>query len=488
MVLQALSLSTLHAEDKKEKKVTDKDITSAVEARFLFDNAVPWSFLDVNTANGIVTLTGTVDNLFAKERATKIVESTKGVRAVVNNINVQTMARADEEIRKDVETALLNDPATDNYEIKTAVSGAVVTLSGTVQSFQEKSLAMQLAKSIRGVKDVKEQIAVKYKASRPDAEIAADAKSALDNDVWINASQIKVEAKDGKITLSGSVGSAAAKSRARGLAWVMGVNYVDAQGLKVEPWIANNMRRAPGSTTLTDDQIKKAVKDAFLYDPRVFSFNLEVEVSGSMVTLSGVVDNVKAKQAAEQDARNTVGVYAVKNYVKVRPVNPPPDDKLTQNVKGALLRDAIVDSYQIDVTAKNGAVTLNGTVDSYYEKSHAEDIAYRLNGVVRVKNNLKVNYLAVTYYNFRWDPYDYYSPGYYDWSTWSYRNDAEIKDAIQEQLFWSPFVDGDQVKISVDNGVATLSGTVDNWSEYYSAAENAREGGATSVINKLKVK
>jgi hypothetical protein len=35
-----------------------------------------------------------------------------------------------------------------------------------------------------------------------------------------------------------------------------------------------------------------------------------------------------AKQAAEQDARNTVGVYAVKNHIKVRPVNPPPDERL----------------------------------------------------------------------------------------------------------------------------------------------------------------
>ncbi|MBA3351336.1 MAG: BON domain-containing protein, partial [Blastocatellia bacterium] len=399
MVLQAASVTPLHAQDAKEKKITDKDITSAVEERFLFDNAVPWTFIDIKTNEGIVTLTGTVDNLLAKERATKIAESVKGVRSVVNTVNVQTVARTDEEIRRDVENALLNDAAADSYEVKTAVNAGVVTLSGTVQSFQEQSLSLQLARQVRGVKDVKSTIAVKYKSTRPDPEIVADAKRALENDVWLEPSKVNVTATSGKITLTGTVGSAAEKTRARTLAWVMGVNSVDDQGLKVEPWLAQDMHRKPGITVIPDDQLKKAVTDAFVYDPRVFSFNPEVEVSGGVVTLSGVVDNIKAKQSAEQDARNTVGVYAVKNHIKVRPVNPPPDEKLAQNVKDALLRDTVVDSFQVDVKANNGTVTLNGTVDSYYEKSHAEDVAYRLNGVVSVKNSLDVEYPTVTYHN-----------------------------------------------------------------------------------------
>ena len=487
LALQAVALTPLQAQDPKEKKITDKDITSAVEERFLFDKAVPWSFIDIKTNEGVVTLSGTVDNLLAKERATKIAESVKGVRSVVNTVNVQTIARTDEEIRKDVENALLMDPAADSYEIKTAVTGGVVNLSGTVQSFQEQNLALQLARQVRGVKDVKSDITVKYKAARPDPEIVADAKRAIENDAWLAPSQVNVTAAGGKVTLTGSVGSAAEKTRARTLAWVMGVNSVDDHALKVEPWLAKDMRRKPGMAARSDEEIKKAVKDAFVYDPRVFSFNPDVEVSGGVVTLSGGVDNVKAKHAAEQDARNTVGVYAVKNHIKVRPVKPPADDKLAQNVIDALLRDTVVDSFQVDVKADNGTVTLNGTVDSYYEKSHAEDVAYRLNGVVAVKNNLDVNYPTVTYHNFRWDPYYVYNPYYYDWTRLPLISDLEIKSDIEDELFWSPFVDEDEVQVSVDNGTATLTGTVDDWNEFYSAAENAREGGATSVINKLKV-
>ena len=487
MALQAVALTPLQAQEPKEQKINDKAITSAVEERFLFDKAVPWSFVDIKTNEGVVTLSGTVDNLLAKERATKIAESVKGVRSVVNTINVQTVARTDEEIQKDIETALLMDPAADSYEVKATVNGGVVNLSGTVQSFQEQSLATQIARQVRGVKEVKSDITVKYKLTRPDPEIVADAQRAIENDAWIEPSQVKVTATNGKVTLTGLVGSAAEKTRARRLAWVMGVNSVDDAALKVEPWLAKDMRKSPARVARTDEEIKKAVKDAFVYDPRVFSFNPDVEVRGGVVTLSGVVDNAKAKQAAEQDAKNTAGVYAVKNHLKVRPVNPPADDKLAQNVKDALLRDTIVDSFQVDVKADRGTVTLNGTVDSYFEKSHAEDVAYRLNGVVGVKNNLDVNYPAVTYHNFRWDPYYVYQPYYYDVARAALRSDTEIKDDIEDELFWSPFVDEDQVKVSVDNGTATLTGKVDDWTEFFSAAENAREGGASAVVNKLTV-
>jgi hypothetical protein len=40
----------------------------------------------------------------------------------------------------------------------------------------------------------------------------------------------------------------------------------------------------------------------------------------------------------------------------------------------------------------------------------------------------------------------------------------------------------------VDDGVATLTGTVDSWSEYDAAVNNAYEGGAVYVDNELLVK
>jgi osmotically-inducible protein OsmY len=66
-------------------------------------------------------------------------------------------------------------------------------------------------------------------------------------------------------------------------------------------------------------------------------------------------------------------------------------------------------------------------------------------------------------------------------------SDTELKKSIQSELWWSPFVDADQVTVSVNDGIATLSGTVDTWGERQAATENAYQGGATLVDNDLAI-
>jgi osmotically-inducible protein OsmY len=58
----------------------------------------------------------------------------------------------------------------------------------------------------------------------------------------------------------------------------------------------------------------------------------------------------------------------------------------------------------------------------------------------------------------------------------------------REELFWSPFVEGDEIDLRVENGAVTLYGTVDSWAEYNTVTNNAFEGGATRVNNNLIVR
>jgi osmotically-inducible protein OsmY len=62
-----------------------------------------------------------------------------------------------------------------------------------------------------------------------------------------------------------------------------------------------------------------------------------------------------------------------------------------------------------------------------------------------------------------------------------------LQQEIEDELWWSPFVDANEVKVEVENGVATLTGAVDTWSERNAAAENALEAGAIQVRNRLDV-
>jgi osmotically-inducible protein OsmY len=64
--------------------VDDADVTAAVRRELRLDPAVPASQLGVASRNGIVDITGSVDNLLAKERATRRAEAVKGVRVVAN--------------------------------------------------------------------------------------------------------------------------------------------------------------------------------------------------------------------------------------------------------------------------------------------------------------------------------------------------------------------------------------------------------------------
>lgn len=447
------------------KEIEDSRITLAVERALYVDQGVASHLIDVLTLDGIVTLTGSVDNLLSKDRATKVTGSVKGVRSVVNRMTVRPVDRSDKDIEKDVRQALVYDPATDSYEVDVSVSKGVVTLKGTVDSWQEKQLCEVVSKGVKGARDVRNDIIAYYKETRPDREIKAEVESRLKWDVWVDDLLIDVEVKDSNVALSGTVGSAAEETWAYGDAWVNGVKSVDTSNLKVDHVLKDKMRREKQYTTKPDSEIEKAIKDAFLYDPRVFSFDPNVEVNAGVATLTGVVDNLRTKRAAEQDAKHTFGVWRVKNYLRVRPVSRPMDAVLVNRIKEALALDPFVERYEVNVALVNGKAYLYGSVDSAFEKAQAEAVAAGVKGVVDVQNDLIV-------------------PEIWAWG----KADWEIKQDIQDELWWSPYVDSEEITVTVKDGVATLIGTVDTWKEHGAATDNAYEGGAKKVRNQLTVK
>jgi osmotically-inducible protein OsmY len=462
--------------------VTDGQITLAVEDELVPDRGVSPNFVDVKTAAGIVTLSGSVDNILAKERAVKIAESIRGVRGVIDVIGVTPVLRSDEDLRRDILTALQQDPATESYKIDVNVKNALVTLKGSVGSWTEVRLASWVAKRVRGVEQLDNQLRISYVDKRTDAEMAADIKARIQWDIWINNSLIAAEVMSGKVKLRGSVGSVLEKSRASDDAWVNGVTSVDATAVNVEPWMRRDLQRERTFVTKSDGEIKNAVEAALRYDPRVSGFSLDVKVEDEIVTLSGSVGNLKAKIAAEQDAKDTVGSTWVRNLLKVRPDSLPTDAAIEKTLKAALHRDSILDGSAITAVAIHHVVYLSGSVDWGYQKQEAYDVAARTKGVLEVRNRLAT------------DPG--YGMSYYDWPTFEYefgllqprKSDEQIKKDIEKALRWSPFVDSDDVVVTVSDGVATLSGTVGTWIGYDEAQRGAKKSGASEVINKLDVR
>jgi osmotically-inducible protein OsmY len=333
--MQILMLPRLKAETK-EKQITDSGITSVVEKGLKQEKGVVPDDVDVSTSQGIVTLSGSLDNLLAKERAVRIAESIRGVRGVIDQTTVTPVSRSDEDINKDIAAALKQDPATESYQVAASVQNAVATLTGSVGFYGEKQLATRIAEGIKGVKEVRNNVTIDYLAKPTNTQIADDIKARLQWDIWINGELIKPVVEDGKVTLTGTIGSAISKTRALDDAWVSGVTSVDDSGVKIEPRTSNGAHQEQEYATRSDSEIKKAIQASLHLDPRVSAFSPDVTVEDGGVILGGNVGNLKAKTSAEEDAKDIVGVWRVDNLLKVKAKEQPTDAQMEAQLKAAL--------------------------------------------------------------------------------------------------------------------------------------------------------
>lgn len=471
-----------------EPKISPEELTLAVRSTLERDPGVDATTISVRADAGAILLTGTAPNLLSKERAGKIVQGIRGVTSVDNRVAVQTPAVSDDELALRVRQALVLDPAADSIHVTPKASNGVVMLVGAVDSWVEYEAAERAAMRVRGVRAVQNDLIVNPKTSRSDAEIERDVKDRLRWDELIGSSLIDVAVKDGTVVLKGFVGSAAERARAYRLAGlVTGVKNVAFDELFVRWWAPDKELRRR-TTQPSDREIHDAIRAAALFDPRVKTYNIEPIVKDGRVTLTGRVDNALAKVVAESIALHTSGVIDVKNEVTVAAARPIDDATLKKQVTSALALNPVVSVGQVEVEAKQGVISLTGEVEDHFEQAQAEEAASRVRGVQGINNKLKVKRPERAYvYDAYLEPH---SPVIVAWQyvpITTARVDRDIRDQIVKEMSYSPFVDADQVAVSVVNGVATLTGRVDSQAERRAATENAYEGGALRVVNQLTV-
>jgi len=475
----AASEATVTAGSQPES-ISDRDIADAIEDRWLADGILDLNRIDITVDEGIAQIEGRASSLLEKQRAGRIAEAVRGVRAVSNQLQVQPRAAADDDlIEKQIDTGLMFDPALGDGKVDVSVEDGIVRLTGTVRSWPEWQSAERVAKGVRGVLAVNNDIEVRYPEQRSDAEIRADVEERLRWDVRLSTVPLMVAVNDGIVQLSGTVASPAQKRWARWKSWINGVKDVNADAVIVSPWITADDWRAEREPIRDDSAIRSALTDALLYDPRVSTFDVIPEVEAGWVTLRGEVPTLRAKQAAERVARHTVGVAGVTNRIKVRPEQGVDDADLASRILDALEANPYTEATDTTVRVHDGQVTLTGTADTRFEKREAARVAAGVLGVTAVRNAIELIPIDPTWQD-TWET-DTSIP------IVTTRSDADILDEVQDQLFWSPFVDSDAIDVSVAGGIVTLDGTVDSWWEYNAAEANAFDAGVTTVINDLDV-
>ena len=85
--MAAVSAAALAA---SPQRISDGAINLAIDRIFIRDQNPDFNFVDVQTADGVVTLTGSVDDLLAKRRAVALAETIKGVKSVIDEIKVNS--------------------------------------------------------------------------------------------------------------------------------------------------------------------------------------------------------------------------------------------------------------------------------------------------------------------------------------------------------------------------------------------------------------
>lgn len=440
----------------------DETIVEAIDSDLFFHSRVDASKIDVSATDGVITLTGTVPTLVAKKRAMQITRATRGVRSVVDRVTVAPSDRSDREVKSGIRDAIEQNPATESYEVSVEVRDGAVTLNGRTDSMTERWLAEDIAATIEGVRSIQNDIAVRETSVRLDDEIQQEVEARLERDARVDHAYISVDVENGNVDLTGAVGSAAERLYATRLAFVEGVNTVDPSELYVTFTLNDDMLKSTKrQPNFTDSEIETSVTDAILSDPRVSMFNVDVSASAGIVTLSGRVPTLGAMKAAVEDARNTSGVMDVRNHINVRTDGWVTDDDLRDDVQAALERDALMHDNDLEFSVDNGVVTLKGDVTSDYEKMHARTTVENVVGVTEVVNRIEFD------------------------RAWEWSPDRVLVQKIEDQLFWSPFVDSTGIDVVVDNGVATLKGVVEDASAVRAARENAWEGGARDVVIEL---
>lgn len=462
-VIVILLVSLTAAPSFADEPLADVDISYWVRDSLRIDPRVDASEIGVTSERGIVTLSGNVDNLAAKQYANLEAKKINGVLGVINKITVTPIRRPDTDIKHAVKRRILGSAAITSEGIKVTSKNGWVTLTGEVTDWGEVQQAGLLASEVRGVKKVTNDLVSVWQAKRGDQAIKNDAIAAFQRDLYLNSLPITVAVKDSVITLSGTVGSVFESDRAiQKVRWISNIKGV-VSDFKIEGWENRGARKK--TVWPSDDALKRAIKDELNQDPRVAAADVIVRSSLGTITLDGTVNSYYQKRVAEQDAHNVVGVAYVTNNLLVTATRRS-DWQIQNDIAFNFIEDYTLEGFHLTNKVKGGVVTLTGEVYNWFEKYHAEDVAAGVLGVKRV-----INRIAVYQVSLKSDQAlarDITGSLKWNWTTWPVRND---------------------IKVSVSNGVATLKGNVDNWSERQEADRvTLRTDGIWAVDNQLTVK
>jgi osmotically-inducible protein OsmY len=232
-------------------------------------------------------------------------------------------------------------------------------------------------------------LSLPVQASKTDDRIESTAKKSYVFKTFLKGDDIKIQSKEGAVTLTGTVADNHHKSLAQEtVASLPGVKSVDNRlEIKGTPPAENS-----------DAWIMTKVKATLLYHRSVSGFATEVNAKDGIVTLQGEAPSQAQKDLTTEYARDIDGVKSVNNEMtvaktakKTQTTGEKIDDaSITAQVKMTLLYHRSTSALNTSVATKRGVVTLTGKAKNAAEKDLATKYAGDVNGVKSVKNQMTI--------------------------------------------------------------------------------------------------
>jgi osmotically-inducible protein OsmY len=211
--------------------------------------------------------------------------------------------KSDASLKRDVLSELSWDVSLNSEQIHVSCEEGIVTLSGSVPHYNEKRLAERAAQRVGAVKAVADELEVKSLSQKTDVDIARVALKSLE---WNSAllSEIKISVEKGWVHLSGEV------------EW----EYQRAKAVETVSAILGVCGVTSSMTIRTKSQpsdIKKLIQTALSRTSAAECKNIEIEVNGDKVTLSGQVRSFAQSEDVRMAAWSAPGVCMVVNNLEL---------------------------------------------------------------------------------------------------------------------------------------------------------------------------
>jgi hyperosmotically inducible periplasmic protein len=227
-------------------------------------------------------------------------------------------------------------------------------------------------------------------ASKTDDRIESSARKSYVFKTYLKGDDIKIQSKDGVVSLTGTVSEESHKSLAQEtVAGLPGVKSVDNR-LEV--------KGAP-STAYSDAWLSAKVKFTLLFHRSVSAGETEVDVKDGIVTLRGNATSEAQKELTTEYAGDVDGVKDVKNEMTVSKTGKKTpqtsgekidDASITAQVKMALLLHRSTSTLHTTVETERGVVTVGGKAKNVAEKDLVAKLVSDVHGVKSVNNRITI--------------------------------------------------------------------------------------------------